>query len=394
MQKIIIAFLFLPMEKFSRDIFLLGIISFFADASSEMIVPILPFFVAFLGGGGIALGIIAGFGDGIASISKIFSGRFSDKTGKRKVFIASGYSLSAISKLFFPLSFQWWHLVFLRVMERIGKGIRGSPRDALIGDLYKHRRGEAYGIHRALDTAGAIVGSLMAFILFWIFNIEIKVILLIAGVIAFFSIPPIFFVKEKFFEREEKKEKISPELKKFVSVATLFSLGNFSSMFFLWGLAGKEITYESISYVLLIYAFFNIFYAIFSPYFGRISDKLGRKIVIFFGYITFTFVCIGFIFLPNFSSYLFFIISILLFISYGLTFAMLEGVQRALVSDLSIYKGTAQGIFQASVGLATIPANIIAGILWDLLPMLPFIYGAIISLLSALLISSVEIEKS
>ncbi|HEC75990.1 MAG TPA: MFS transporter [Thermoplasmatales archaeon] len=382
------------MEKLSRDIFLLGIISFFADASSEMIFPVLPFFVAVLGGGGLALGIIAGLGDGIASISKIFSGHLSDKVGKRKIFIASGYSLSAVSKLFFPLSFQWWHLVFLRGIERIGKGIRGSPRDALIGDLYKERRGEAYGIHRALDTAGAIAGSLMAFIFFWVFNLEIKIILIIAGIIAFFSIPPIFFVKEKFFKKEEKKEKMCPELKKFVAVVTLFSLGNFSSMFFLWRLAGEEITYESISYVLLIYTFFNIFYAVFSPYFGRLSDKLGRKIVIFFGYITFTFVCIGFIFLPNFSSYLFFIISALLFMAYGLTFALLEGTQRALVSDLSTHKGTAQGIFQASVGLATIPANLIAGMLWDLLPILPFIYGAIVSLLSALLISSIEIEKS
>lgn len=381
------------MEKLSRDIFLLGIISFFADASSEMIFPVLPFFVALLGGGGIALGIIAGLGDGIASISKIFSGHLSDRIGKRKVFIASGYGLSAISKLFFPLSFQWWHLAFLRGIERIGKGIRGSPRDALIGDLYKERRGEAYGIHRALDTAGAIAGSLMAFIFFWIFHIEIKIILIIAGIIAFFSIPPIFFVKEKFFKKEEK-DKISPELKKFLSIATIFSLGNFSAMFFLWRLAGEEITYESVSFVLLIYAFFNIFYAVFSPYFGKLSDKIGRKIVIFFGYITFTLVCIGFIFLPNFSSYLFFIISALLFIAYGLTFALLEGTQRALVSDLSVHRGTAQGIFQASVGLATIPANLIAGILWDLLPMLPFLYGAIISLLSALLISSIEIEKS
>ena len=145
------------MEKLTRDIFLLGIISFFADASSEMIMPVLPFFVAAIGGGGIALGLIAGLGDGIASISKIFSGVISDRTGKRKVFIASGYGISAVSKFFFPLSSQWWHLTILRGIERVGKGIRGSPRDALIGDLYKERRGEAYGVHRALDTAGAIL---------------------------------------------------------------------------------------------------------------------------------------------------------------------------------------------------------------------------------------------
>ncbi len=381
------------MEKLSRDIFLLGIISFFADASSEIIMPVLPFFIAAIGGGGVALGIIAGLGDGIASISKIFSGSLSDKVGKRKVFIASGYSLSAISKLFFPLSAQWWHLAFLRSVERIGKGIRGAPRDALIGDLYKKRRGEAYGIHRALDTAGAIVGSFLAFLLFWLFKVEIRTMLIIAALIAFFAIPPIIFVREISVRKKEEKGEISPELKKFTLVATLFSMGNFSYMFLLWRIGGN-FSYENISYAILVYAFFNIIYATTAPYFGKLSDKIGRKIVIFFGYIAFTFVCFGFILLPTFSYLPFYLLVILLFMIYGLFFALIEGNQKAFVSDLSKYKGTAQGIFQASTGLAAIPANLIAGILWDIMPELTFLYGAILSLLAAILLSSLEIEKS
>jgi len=381
------------MEKLSRDIFLLGIISFFADASSETIMPILPFFIAALGGGGIALGAIAGIGDGIASLSKIFSGVMSDKLGRRRVFIASGYSLSAIAKTFFPLSTQWWHLMLLRGIERIGKGIRGAPRDALIGDLYKERRGEAYGIHRALDTAGAIIGSFLAFLLFWLFRVEIKTILIIAAAIAFLAIPPIFFVREIKFSRKKEALPPSPELKKFTAIATLFSLGNFSYMFLLWRIGG-DFSYEKISYAILVYAFFNIIYATFAPYFGKLSDKVGRKIVITFGYITFTFLCFGFVFITNFSGIPFYALATFLFFAYGLFFALVEGNQKAFVSDLSKYKGTGQGIFQASTGLATIPANLIAGFLWDLMPELTFIYGSILSLMAAILLSSWETEKS
>jgi len=381
------------MEKLTRDIFLLGIISFFADASSETIMPVLPFFIAALGGGGLALGAIAGIGDGIASLSKIFSGTFSDRMGKRKIFIASGYSLSAVAKISFPLSSQWWHLVFLRGIERIGKGVRGAPRDALIGDLYKERRGEAYGIHRALDTAGAVVGSFLAFFLFWLLKVEIKTILIIAAIIAFFAIPPIFFVREIKFIRKKEKGEISSGLKKFTAIASLFSFGNFSYMFLLWRIGG-DFSYEKISYAILAYALFNIVYASLAPYFGKLSDKIGRKIVIILGYIAFTFLCFGFIFLPNFTGILFYLLTILLFMAYGIFFALVEGNQKAFVSDLSKYKGTGQGIFQASIGMATIPANLIAGILWDTMPELTFLYGAILSLIAAILLSSLDIEKS
>ena len=381
------------MEKLTRDIFLLGIISFFADASSEMIMPVLPFFVAAIGGGGIALGLIAGLGDGIASISKIFSGVISDKTGKRKVFIASGYGISAVSKFFFPLSSQWWHLTILRGIERVGKGIRGSPRDALIGDLYKERRGEAYGVHRALDTAGAILGSFLAFLFFWLFKMDIRDIMLIAAIIAFFAIPPIFFVREIKTVRKRSKGKIPPGLKKFTLVATLFSLGNFSYMFLLWRAGGEEMEGEYVAYALLLYVFFNIIYASLSPYFGKLSDRMDRRIVIFFGYLVFTFTCFGFIFLPIFSSIPFYVLALLLFSLYGVFNALIEGNQRAFASDLSEYRGTAQGFFQASVGLAAIPANFMAGLLWEILPELTFIYGAIISLLASILLITMEIEK-
>ncbi len=385
-----------------RDILLLGIISFFADVSSEMIMPILPFFIYSLGGTGLAVGLIMGFGDAIANFAKIFSGKISDRIGKRKIFMVAGYGSSAVSKLFFPFSTHWWHILFLRGIERIGKGIRGPPRDALIGDLVKEKRGEAYGIHRALDTAGAVVGSILVLSLLWFFGFPanlplkelvgneevkemLKIILIIASLIAFLAIPPIFLVREIISKEKEEKEKISWKLKKFILIATIFYFGNFSYAFFL-----LRIGMENIFYAIFLYALFNISYAMLARYFGKLSDKIGRKFVISLGYITFTFVCVGFIFIPYFPSQYFIPLSIALFLLYGAVYAFIEGNQRAFVSDLSKSRGTAQGIFQASIGFASIPAGIIAGKLWDLLPELTFIYGAVLSLISAILLATFD----
>ncbi|MCD6331234.1 MAG: MFS transporter [Thermoplasmata archaeon] len=381
-----------------RDILLLGIISFFADVSSEMIMPILPFFIYSLGGTGLAVGLIMGVGDGVANFAKIFSGKLSDKMGKRKVFMLAGYGSSAFSKLFFPFSTHWWHLLFLRGIERIGKGMRGPPRDALIGDLVKEKRGEAYGIHRALDTAGAVVGSMLVLFLLWLFgfpanlplkelvgNEEIKemlkIILIVASLIAFLAIPPIFLVREITGREKEEKEKLPKKLKKFIMIATIFYFGNFSYAFFL-----LRIGMENIFYAIFLYALFNISYAMLARYFGRLSDKIGRKFVISLGYITFTFVCVGFVFIAYFPSQYFIPLSIALFLLYGVVYAFIEGNQRAFVSDLSKSRGTAQGFFQASIGFASIPAGIIAGKLWDIFPELTFIYGAVLSLISAILL--------
>jgi MFS family permease len=164
-------------------------------------------------------------------------------------------------------------------------------------------------------------------------------------------------------------------------------------MFLLWRAGGEEIGGEYVAYALLLYVFFNIIYASLSPYFGKLSDRMDRRIVIFFGYLVFTFTCFGFIFLPIFSSIPFYVLALLLFSLYGVFNALIEGNQRAFASDLSEYRGTAQGFFQASVGLAAIPANFMAGLLWEILPELTFIYGAIISLLASILLITMEIEK-
>jgi len=148
------------------NIFLLGIVSLITDISSEMISPILPSFITAIGGAGIAIGLIGGIGDSLSSIIRVFSGYLSDKRGERKKFIFSGYLLSSISKLFFPLAAHWSHIAILKPIERIGKGIRTPARDALIADLSKKtKRGKSFGFHRMMDTSGAIIGALLALLI-------------------------------------------------------------------------------------------------------------------------------------------------------------------------------------------------------------------------------------
>lgn len=384
------------MGKLRRDIILLGLISFFTDMSSEIIAPILPFFLLSLGGSGIAIGLVMGLGDGLASILNFFSGRASDKIGKRKLFISAGYGLSATSKLFFPFSSSWWNILILRASERAGKGIRGAPRDAMIGERYEENRGLAFGFHRAMDTSGAIVGSLLAFLLFWLFKLQMKTILIMAAFLAFLAIPPVYFLKEKKIDVRKEKIAISSSLKKFIAISILFYLGNFSYVFFL--MRAKEIwnsiiPSSAIAISFLLYALFNIVYASLSMHFGKLSDKMGRRYIIVSGYLLFAFVCFGFIFITDIGKVMAGILSIILFILYGMVFAIIEGNQRAYVSDLGKWKGYSQGAFRAYTGIAVIISGLIAGFLWDADHGLVFLYGAALSILSASLLSTVNIEK-
>lgn len=144
----------------SVNIVLLGLVSFLTDMSSEMILPILPFFITALGGTELVVGLIGGLGDSVASVLKVFSGYWSDKSGRRKVFVSSGYLVSSISKLFLAFSTVWQHALILRPLERVGKGLRTAPRDAIIADYAEEKvRGKAFDLHRALDTGGAVIGS-------------------------------------------------------------------------------------------------------------------------------------------------------------------------------------------------------------------------------------------
>lgn len=385
----------------SANIILLGIVSLLNDLSSEMILPILPLFITTLGGGGlIAVGLIGGLQESISSILKVLSGFWSDRTGKRKIFVFSGYLTSAAFKLLLSFSKIWQHVLIFISFERVGKGLRTAPRDAIIADSMPEDRGKGFGIHRALDTTGAIAGSVVVLLLLWFLWSDLERItqqiafykstILIAAGISFLSLVPLYFVKE--WKRAPQKislqislKKLPKRLKLFIAVATVFALANFSYMFFILKAADafKPImpVKESIALVILLYILFNVFYAVLAIPFGTLSDRIGKRKVLIAGYSLFSLTCLGFAFSDSLAAFM------VLFPLYGVVYAMIDGNQRAFVSDLSTedIRATALGTYHTAIGLIALPASLIAGFLGSITPALTFLFGCVVSIISVIL---------
>jgi len=379
------------------NVIFLGLTSFINDISSDMIFAVMPFFITSLGGGGIAVGLISGLGDSISGILKVFSGYLSDKFGKKMPFVFGGYFISSVMKFLFPFAKTWSTLAFLIPLERIGKGLRTAPRDAIISSsASSSSKGKAFGIHRTLDTLGAFLGALGAFFFFWFLKLELKTILFIAAIIGFFALLPLLFVKEKksfplSLSLKMSLKDLPSGFKWYLVAVTLFALGNFSYMFFV---LKSKIIFEDIfnlrlatALPILLYVWFNVIYALSSTPAGMLSDKIGRKKTLILGYLIYAFTCAGFT-LANF-----WVTFIILFAMYGLSFGIIEGVSRAYAADFvpENLKGTALGIFHTCISLAVLPGGIIAGILWSLNPNFTFIYGAILGILSILFLMKVNL---
>ncbi len=372
-----------------KNVWMMGWTSFFTDVSSEMIFPILPLFLtAVLNANMAIIGLIEGIAESISTILKVLSGWLADKYKKRKPLVMIGYAFSTVTKPLLALATHWTHVLAVRVADRVGKGIRTAPRDALVAaSSEKSDRGKYFGIHRTLDTMGAVVGTLIAFfilqkylgnayrLIFWLSVIPgtIAILVLWKG------------VKEVPDAKIEKKYKISwklinPELKRFMLVMVLFSLANFSYAFFL--LRAKDIGF-AIFMIPLLYLVYNIVYAVFSIPMGKLSDKIGRKTMLVLGMLLFSLTSVGFAFYTNNASIWF------LFALYGLFMGVTDGVARAYVSDLSPeeHRGLALGTYHTLIGMAVLPASIIGGLLWQNINVqAPFIYAAIVSFVAALLL--------
>jgi len=383
-------------EGITRNVFILGLISLFTDISSQMVFPLIPLFLTtVLGAGAYAVGIVEGAAEATASLFKVVSGYWSYKMKKRKPFVLFGYSLSSIVKPLFAFANVWFFVLFIRIIERVGKGLRTAPRDALVAESCDEKvRGKAYGFHRAMDGIGSVLGAVIAFLLLPIFGYRnIFLFAFIPGIIAVFVI---LFIKEKNAPaKEEPKEKLvklsfkklPKNLRLFIIVSSIFALGHFGYAFLL--LRAKTIGLAD-NTAILLYVLFYVVYTICTIPAGILSDKIGRKPVLMTGYLVFAVTSLGLMFASNIYGI------ILFFVIYGIFYAMIDGAQRAFVVDLAPkhLKATALGTFHAAIGLVALPGGFIAGLLWDKIsPETTFLYGFILAIISMVLFIFVKGKK-
>lgn len=368
-----------------KNIILLGFVSLLNDISSEIIQPILPLFITSLGGGAVAVGLIGGIADGLPSILQVFVGYCSDLWGRRKPLVVAGYGLSAVSKLLLPFSWTWQQVFAIKALERCGKGVRSAPRDALISEsVDENNQGKGFGIHRAMDSTGAVIGSILAFAL-WTAGLDFRTIFLIAAVLAMATLIPFYMVEERprvpNGQLKLSVSDLSPSLRKFLVVACLFALGNFSYMFFILRAQQLFSGKEAIAAPILLYVLFNLVYAGMAVPIGIWSDKVGRRNVLALGYAIFAATALGFAAVSSLAGV------IVLFALYGLVYAMVDSMQRAFVSDLSrsCIRSTSLGLYYGAVGVTAILSSLLAGALWTQLgASATFVFGAAASSLAAL----------
>lgn len=386
-----------------RNVWAVGFTSFFMDISSEMVLNILPLFLAnVLGVQTSIIGLIEGLAEATASILKLFSGWFSDRIGGRKWLAVLGYGLSAVTKPFFYIAGSWELIAGVRWADRVGKGIRTAPRDALVADsVTRESRGLAFGFHRAMDTAGAMIGILIAALVVWLAQKNaldlskstFQTIVLISLLPAFLAVLSLTVgAKDVAVKGQREAPKISlrslgKPFQIFLVIVSVFTLGNSSDAFLVLRAQNLGVT---VSGILVMLAVFNLVYALVSTPAGSLSDRIGRRRLIIIGWLVYAVIYFGFA-LAQSTWHVW-----VLYISYGLYYGMAYGTANAMVADLvpENVRGTAYGTYHAVIGLLAFPSSLIAGILWQGVggwagfgPGAPFLFGGILAFIAALLMA-------
>jgi MFS family permease len=388
----------------SIPVFIMGLVSFFTDVSSEMIQSILPLFIIDLveENPTLVLGLIAGITTALSNILKGVSGWASDKINKRKPFVVAGYTVSNLSKPFISFSPSWQTVLGLKSVDRIGKGLRTSSRDTLIS-YYAVEKGKAFGMHRAMDTLGAVVGSILAFLfLFWAWSYS---------QIIFFSIFPgicavilIFTIKDvdpaKLDETKLKYygvPKVDKIDKNFIKLIVILGVIEFASLDIVF-LQARSTDFIFPGFIFLIPIFYlltNIIYMVLSPFLGSLSDRFGRKPVIISGLSILLFSCVVLAF-PIDPSYFSLILIIFIYLLYGFYLASVDPISRAYIADLAgkNKRGRAYGYYYLTVGLISLGESLLFGFIYDTVSFTwAFFYTAILLFIFIIVFAKTDFSK-
>ena len=378
-------------SRLTKNVIFLGLVSMFTDLSSQMIYPLIPEFLSSMGATKTIIGLIEGIAESTASVLRAVFGRLSDKIKKRKLFIYLGYGLSALSKPFLFFAHTWITVLGVRFSDRIGKAARTPARDALIStSIDPSIKGKAFGFHRAMDRVGAIGGPLLALLVLSVTNRSLRLVFLFSVVPGLIALIFIKFTKEVNIQDTEtgnvqvKKGLKSPGFIWFFISVIIFQLGNSSNSFLI--LKARE-TGIDVKMIPVIWIVYNIFCTISSPIFGTLSDKVGRRYVIYISFIYYSLIYLLFAFAGS-PVYVWF-----LFAAYGVYYGLSEGVYRAYIADIvePENRATAYGIFNTGVGLALFPASMIMGFVWDIYgSRAAFILSALFSILAFIIFSIVH----
>lgn len=387
-------------RRLPKNVFVISLISLLNDASSEIIYPLLPLFLtSALGASPKVIGLIEGAAESVSSLLKLFAGYFSDKRGRRKGMVVFGYSLANFVRPLVGLASSWYQVLAIRLTDRVGKGIRSAPRDAMIADGVSIReRGLAFGFHRAMDHAGAVIGPLVGFLLIlWLAAdrnhptaSDYKKVFLLASIPALFAVlVAVFALRESVTKSEAERLTPPPRLslrgfdgnfKRFLILVALFTLSNSTDAFLLLRAKQSGVPESNIP---LLWAALHGSKVISSLIGGDLSDRLGRRRLIVSGWLLYAAVYFGFAFVSTVGM------AWALFLVYGIYFGLAEGAEKALVADLvkPEQRGTAYGLYNLAFGITVLPASLLMGALWDWRgPQTAFIVSASIGATAALLL--------
>ena len=374
------------------NIIFLGLVSFFTDLSTEMVYPLIPLYLTTAFGATPALvGIIEGVAESLASLLKVFSGHMTDRFQRKKATAFAGYAPGVLYKLALLLAGSWVGILGARVLDRIGKGIRTAPRDVLVSESAdENHMGKAFGIHKALDMSGAALGILVTYFILRDAGsgFDYKKIFILSMLPAVIGLGMFFFIREKRTPRSVKSRepfwknlrRLDSRLRLYLAVVFLFTLGNSSNAFII--LKAQAVGFDTRS-VILLYFVYNMTASVLSTPFGKLSDRIGRKKLLVPGYLAFSLCYLGFAF--SASRWM----MVAAFVVYGAYTAMIAGVERAFVAEISPaeLKGTMLGLHSTVAGLALLPASLMAGFLWEAFgAAAPFVFGAALSLAAALIL--------